>query len=221
MNVPMRSTALAASGQVGEERPDVDHLLPHLDLGLDASSARPLGEARRIVHQHLRRTNQDQDRRQPSEVGIERRSVGRLGIALADVAPGILGARLSLHQRVERRLAVHRSAGLEMVGDRRHADRRRRQRQALVAQRQQRAERQPAARRVTGDGDRAGRHALVEQPAIARDRIVDGGGKPVLRRQPLVYRQRPRTCGAAETGHQVAMGPRRSRSCSRRHGSRG
>ena len=57
--------------------PDMDHLRPDLQIDRDIGGAGELGEANRIVEQDLCRTHLYQQRRQPAQIGVERRGERR------------------------------------------------------------------------------------------------------------------------------------------------
>src|SRR5436190_6707842 len=73
--------AVAAFGQDRrEEREDMQHVGPQGKPHLDARAMQLLGNAGGVVEQYLGGADLDQDRRQPLEVGMERRGERRLGV---------------------------------------------------------------------------------------------------------------------------------------------
>ena len=182
------------------------HVFPGLELDLDAGCPGALGDARRVVEQDLGGTHLDEERRQTREVGVERRRqrvarVGAAQIGLRHHPQPRLG-----HHRIFGRLGLDRGAGSGEIGPRREQRGGSRERDAAIAQRDQGCQRQAAARGVTGDGATFRLESLRQHPAPGRDRIFDRGRERILRRQPVVDAEHPRSAGLADALHQVAVG---------------
>ena len=121
-----------------------------------AGLARALGDARRSSSSVSRRADLDEKRRQPREIGVERRRERRARdrARRGRASPSGRGAPSAPSDRGAR-ARRHRVADAFEVDPRREADARRRQRQPRVAERDERRDGEPAARGVARDGELA------------------------------------------------------------------
>ena len=69
---------------------------------------------------------------------------------------------------------------------------------AFSLERQQQRHHEPSAGGVAGDRHTLRRDSLVEQPPVGTQRIVEGRGKRMLGRQPVVDNQHARLCGGCQ-----------------------
>src|SRR5229473_4354179 len=83
-----------------KQRPDMDHLRPDLELDMHIGGAGQFGEADRVVEQRFGGADLDQQRRQASEIGVERRRERRARIGAVQIEPRHLGDALTLHHRI-------------------------------------------------------------------------------------------------------------------------
>ena len=190
--------------------PDVDHAVPHLERRRYAGCLRPLGKLNGVVQQDLVAADVDQQRRKAAQVGEDRRGERRARIRRAEVSSRHLVDPGTSHDRIRGGLRLVAAAAEGEIDPGRDADAARGQPHARVSQGDQRGHGQPAARGVSRDHDVLGRGALLEQPAVAGHRVLDGRGEGILGRATVVERERARPRGARDRRRQVAMGSRRA-----------
>jgi hypothetical protein len=68
-----------------EPVPDVDHRRPLAERDVDAGLASAGGESARVVEQHLVTADVDEQRRQPAQIGVERRDERPLRVRAAEI----------------------------------------------------------------------------------------------------------------------------------------
>ena len=84
--------------------PDVDHLGPLLDLGVDTRGARSSAETDRVVEQHFFAADVNEQRGQVPEISEERRDQRRLAVAGADIGLRQGFDAVARHDRIRRGL---------------------------------------------------------------------------------------------------------------------
>ncbi|ABA48847.1 DNA-binding response regulator, LuxR family [Burkholderia pseudomallei 1710b] len=209
-----RGRALERTRRFGHERhkdlPDVRHLRPYLQLDVHARRARLLGDAPRIVEQHLGAARLDEERRQSREIRVERRRMRMRARRVAEIKARRAAERRAREHRIEPVVRAQRIARRGEIGPRREQHRARRQRIARVAQRDERREREAAARRIAAEHDRLRRRAGGHELPVRGERIVERGRKRMLGREPIVERERAHAGELRQREHERAVRLRRT-----------
>ena len=73
-----------------EQLPHVDHLRPDLQAHLYPTTLCPLDQPLGVVEQYLGLANLNEQRGQPCEIGIERRSEWRPPVTVAEIEPCVV-----------------------------------------------------------------------------------------------------------------------------------
>ena len=133
------------------------------------------------------------------------------GIAAAHIELARVAQPLPRHLQIDLAVGGMRGTGGGEVGPGRHQHRSARQLRARIAQSDQHREGEAGTGRIAADDDVVGRDALIEQPAIGLERVLDARGKRMLRREPVVGRQHPGESGTAEICGELAVSPGRAR----------
>ncbi|EIN01455.1 LuxR family transcriptional regulator [Paraburkholderia hospita] len=192
------------------ELPHVRHLPPDLEVDIDARCARLVRDAARIVQQDFCAAHLHEERRQTLQVCVERRCVRMGSRRVAEIQPrGPRDGRTVKH-RIDAVVGLQRRARRREIGPRRKQDRACRQRLTRIAQRDERREREAAARRIACDHDRVGLRAVFEQATVRGQYIVERGGKRVFGREPVIERERARAAARCESKGRRAMRLRRA-----------
>ena len=152
----------------------------------DALLAGPLRQAQAVVAQQFVLADLYQQRRQPRQVGMQRRQGGRAWLRV--------GRQQQAHRAFQPGPRQQRVAGLRRVqalaaevGPGREQQQPGRQRQAARLQLQGQGQRQVAARRVAGEQQLARRMAGLQQCQVDRQGVVAGGGERMFRGTSVVH----------------------------------
>ena len=184
----------------------MDHVRPDFEGDGDVGRARRSGEAGRVAEQRLGRPDLDQRRREPVQVGVERRDArvlpvnpgGDIGVRKLDeialVDEGIAGV-LARHRRFRHRQVrpgrdePDAGWGGGVVGEQPVDER----------------DGEARAGAVAADHDVRGHKSLPAQERPGLESIVVGRGKRMFGRQPVLDRERPDARRPARFRHHPAM----------------
>ena len=163
------------------------------DVQLAAAAAlqKLLVEQPGVIQHHLVTAHEQQGRRQPCQIAEQRRAQrisGVVGVALGVKLQQRLG-----HGGVNVLVLLIGRAGAGEIGPRRNADETAGQLHPQLLQLQAQRVDQPAAGALAAQQDLLGPVALFQQIAIGLQCIVQRGGEPVLRRQPVGGAEHPNT----------------------------
>ena len=133
----------------------------------------------RVVEHDLVPADEQQRRRQARQIAEQRRAEGIFRVV--GIAGGVKLQQLRCHGGVDVAVIDIRLAGAGQICPRRNADQAARKRQAQLLEPQAEGVNKSAAGRLAAEQDLVCGVALGKQVLIAHDRVVQRGGKALLR----------------------------------------